>query len=157
MEKTIQGFVEGFIRAGQAKNMQLLHSHVTDDCRRYIGPKSFIVPKGAPPDFSMSNDEYAAEFSGMELYQFEDYTIFKQVIDTENLKAVIYAEVFIRFNAGDKASRNFVWFFDFVEDGSKIREVYQHNDTEEANNWLKDIQARKEAKRAAGVSVSSAA
>ncbi|GJN80069.1 hypothetical protein PLIIFM63780_003593 [Purpureocillium lilacinum] len=128
---------------GQTKSMEALAGYLTDDCRRHVGPPAFLIARGAPPDYSMSNEEYAAEFNGMEHYQFDDHVVYDLVVDTQKLRAAARSEILVKFNSGETASRNFVWFLDFNEDGSKIVKVYQHNDVEEANKWLDGMKIRK--------------
>lgn len=145
IQNTTKAFLKSYLDASQTKSMELVSAQLSDSCRRYIGPAAFIEARGAPPNFSMSNAEYAAEFNDMELYEFDDYAIYDLVTDTQNMKAVVRCELFVKFYSGGKGSRNFVFFLDFDQDARKIVKIYQLNDTAEANNWLKDISARKEA------------
>lgn len=143
IETTTKGFLKSYVDASQTKSMEALAAYLTDDCRRHVGPPAFLIARGAPPDYSMSNEEYAAEFNGMEHYQFDDHVVYDLVVDTEKLRAAARSEILVKFNSGETASRNFVWFLDFNEDGSKIVKVYQHNDVEEANKWLDGMKIRK--------------
>jgi len=143
IETTTKGFLKSYVDASQTKSMEALAAYLTDDCRRHVGPPAFLIARGAPPDYSMSNEEYAAEFNGMEHYQFEDHVLYDLVVDTQKLRAAARSEILVKFNSGETASRNFVWFLDFNEDGSKIVKVYQHNDVEEANKWLDGMKIRK--------------
>ncbi|UNI17097.1 hypothetical protein JDV02_003473 [Purpureocillium takamizusanense] len=139
IEATTRGFLQSYVNASETKSMDALTAHVTDDCRRYIGPPAFLKARGAPSDFSMSNEEYAAEFNGMEHYSFEDHVMYDLIVDTQNRRAAARSEILIKFNSGETASRNFVWFLDFNEDGSKIVKIYVQLDVEEANKWIEDI------------------
>ncbi|KAL3954246.1 hypothetical protein ACCO45_012202 [Purpureocillium lilacinum] len=143
IETTTKGFLKSYVDASQTKSMEALAAYLTDDCRRHVGPPAFLIARGAPPDYSMSNEEYAAEFNGMEHYQFDDHVLYDLVVDTQKLRAAARSEILVKFNSGETASRNFVWFLDFNEDGSKIVKVYQHNDVEEANKWLDGMKTRK--------------
>lgn len=144
MEKTTRAFLQDYVDASKGKNMDLISAHLTDDCRRYVGPGPFLRSKGAPEDFSMGNAEYQQEFNDMSLYEFDEHRVYHLVIDAPNLKAAARSEIFARFYADNvTGSRNFCWFLDFNEDGTKIRKCFQQVDTEEANNWMKEIKVRK--------------
>lgn len=148
MEGTFRAFLQGYIDASKTKDMTRLSTHVTPDCRRYVGPRSFIEMYGVGPDFSMSAGEYEAEFHGMTHYEIVKYEIYNLVIDTQNSKVAARTELFVRFYDGAESSRNHLWFLDLTDDGANITKIYQHNEAEEGRKWREDMDRRASGKSA---------
>ncbi|KAH8647137.1 hypothetical protein BX600DRAFT_555401 [Xylariales sp. PMI_506] len=149
IRNTTEQFLKSYVDAGQAKNPRLLSATLAEDCVRYIGPASFLESVGAPADFSMTNAEYEAEFGTMEFYTFEAHEFSDLTIDTENLKAAVRSVLTGVFFDKKPLRRQFVWFLDFNQDGTKIVKVYQNNDVEEGNKFRDTIRVYKAEKQQA--------
>lgn len=145
IQNTTKEYLKSFVDASQTKDIGIVSSCLTKDCRRYIGPPYFLRQLGAPANLSLSNSEYETEFGQMQFYTFDKHELYDLTIDVPNLKAAARSELTGTFIDGKELSRTFVWFLDFNEDGSKIVKVYQHNDVQEATSFRQTIKTYHEA------------
>jgi hypothetical protein len=136
IKTTTEKFVKSYVVACEKKDASHFSADLTPDCRRHIGPPSFLTAMGAPPDFSFDNAGYEQIWlKELPHYSANTYEIFNLVIDTKNLKSACRSTFTGDFSDGSKGERNLVFFLDFTSDGSKISNIYQVNDVEEAKNY----------------------
>ena len=136
IEATIQDFLVSYEDAVKSKDAHHLSRTLAPECRRYISPASFPKSQGMPAGISMTNDEYES-FAGPKVISTESfrYETYNTIIDVAKLKAVAHV---VQHNAVAETSFDMeqVWFFDFVEDGTKIREVREFMDTAEVAKMM---------------------
>lgn len=89
-----------------------------------------------PGGMSMSNAEYEA-FAGPKLIATESfhYETYNTIIDVSKQKAVVHV---VQHNSVGETSFDMeqVWFFSFVEDGTKIGDVREFMDTAEVAKMM---------------------
>lgn len=136
IEATVKDFLSSYEDAVKTQDAHQLSRTLAPECRRFISPASFPKSQGMPAGMSMSNDEYEA-FAGpkviaTESFRYETYNV---IIDVAKLKAVAHV---VQHNAVGETSFEMeqVWFFNFVDDGTKIREVREFMDTAEVAKMM---------------------
>ena len=143
---TTTEFVKSYMVATQEKKPHIVSTCCTDDCIRHIGPPAFLHAVGAPPNLTMTPKQYEAEFGDMSLYTITAVEVNNITVDTTNLKAAAWSVLHCDFIDGTTFDRTHAWFLDFNKDGSKIVEIYQHNDTRENLEFLDKVAALKKAR-----------
>ncbi|TPX06844.1 uncharacterized protein E0L32_002340 [Thyridium curvatum] len=146
IRNTVQEFIKSYADATKEKKPHLVSRCCADDCKRHIGPPAFLAHVGAPPNLTMTNAQYEAEFGELSLYTITSFKVNNITVDAPNLKAAAWSTLYCDFIDGSKHDRTHAWFLDFNEDGTKIVELYQHNDVQEAVDFRNLIQSMKKAR-----------
>jgi hypothetical protein len=94
---------------------------------------------GAPPELSMTNSQYEATFRNFRVVSVETYEIHNLTVDATNLKAACWSVLTGEFIDGTPYKRQHSWFFDFNDDGSKITELFNISDMQQALEYQKKL------------------
>jgi hypothetical protein len=148
IRETTKDFLQSYVQASATRDMTRLSAQLTPDCVRHLGPPYYLLGLGAPSTFTMTNTEYESEFGTMEFYTFDTHELFDLAVDTESRRSAARSEIKGTFFDGNSLLRSFVWFLDFNEDGTKITNVYQHNDLAEGKAFREKIAEYRAAQKA---------
>ncbi|CAH0046447.1 unnamed protein product [Clonostachys solani] len=139
---TTREFLTAYLHASEQNDPKVFSATLTSDCRRYIGPPSFLTAMGLAADFSFSNTEYEdLSRKDMEVWSITLCRQGNMTVDVANRKSAATSEYVGSLSDGTQFSRNLAWFLDFNEDGSKITRIYQLNDTQEARDFRLKLEA----------------
>ncbi|CAG9986441.1 unnamed protein product [Clonostachys byssicola] len=142
MKATTEKFLRAYVEATQQNDPTVFSATLTSDCRRYIGPPSFLAAMGLPEDFSFTNTEYEdLSRKDMAIWTITSASVKNITVDVANRKSAATSEYVGTLSDGSSFSRNLAWFLDFNEDGSKITRIYQLNDTQEAKDFRLKVEA----------------
>jgi|SRR5687768_4898024 hypothetical protein len=144
MKDTATLYIRSYVDAGTEKNPRLVSKYTTDDCKRHIGPSNMLIAMGAPPELTMTNTEYEATFRDLRVVSVDSYNVHNLTVDATNRKAACWSVLRGKFIDGTPYDRNHSWFFDFNEDGSKIKEMYNISDMHQALEYQKKVAAVEE-------------
>lgn len=122
---TIQTFFVDYDRA-PVDGPSVLSNTLTPDCRRYLRPYTFTDALGFPRDFYFNNTAYEAGIaSELTVTQTANWTVLFTSIDAENLRASAFSEYRVSLCGTGEYLIEVSWFWDFAEDGSKIRSIVE--------------------------------
>lgn len=122
---TIQTFFVDYDRA-PVDGPSVLSNTLTPDCRRYLRPYTFTDALGFPRDFYFNNTAYEAGIaSELTVTQTANWTVLFSSIDAENLKASAFSEYRVSLCGTGEYLIEVSWFWDFAEDGTKIRNIVE--------------------------------
>ncbi|VUC31944.1 unnamed protein product [Clonostachys rosea] len=139
---TTREFLIAYFLASEKNDPRVFSATLTSDCRRYIGPPSFLAAMGLSEDFSFSNTEYEdLSRKDLEVWSITSYKFGNITVDVPNRRSAATSEYGGSLSDGTSFSRNLAWFLDFDQDGSKITRIYQLNDTQEAKDFRLRVEA----------------
>jgi hypothetical protein len=144
IRSTATSYIKSYVDAGKQKDPSLVSKYTTADCQRHIGPSHMLTAMGAPPELSMTNAQYEATFRGFGVVSVENYEIHNLTVDATNRKAACWSVLTGKFIDGTPYTRQHSWFFDFNEDGSKIVELFNISDAQQALEYQKKLTAVEE-------------
>lgn len=125
MASTIQTFFADYNRAPD-DGPSVLSNTLTPDCRRYLRPYTFTDAVGFPRDFYFNNTAYENGIaSELSVTQTANWTVLFTSIDVQALKASAFSEYRVSLCGTDEYLVEVSWFWDFIEDGSKIRQILE--------------------------------
>ncbi|KAJ4258271.1 hypothetical protein NW762_008420 [Fusarium torreyae] len=126
IEATVASFFAAYEDGKAQNNPSLINRDVTKDCLRYLLPDSFRKSLGLPQDFAMSNEIYEQNYiNDLKIGGVHNTVSSDLTIDLDARKAALTTKSDMIFNEGDTLALEFAWFFDFTEDGSKIKKVME--------------------------------
>lgn len=82
---------------------------------------------------------YEAEFGEMRIISIDGCEIFNLTVDVGGRKSACRSVMSGTFISGEKYTRSHAWFLDFTEDGTKVKEIYQMNDLQEAREYREKV------------------
>lgn len=133
---TTEEFLNAYITATEKNDAAVFSETLAPDCRRFIGPPSFLISLGIPPGLSFSNEAYEKlSVKDLEVWAVTSCEIANVTVDVGNLKSAATSNYTGAFSDGSQFKRHLGWFLDFNEDGTKIKKIYQLNDTQEAKDF----------------------
>lgn len=125
MAGTIQTFFADYDRAPD-DGPSVLSETLTADCRRYLRPYTFTDALGFPRDFYFNNTAYETGIaSELTVTQTANWTVLFTSIDVPNLKASAFSEYRVSLCGTGEYLVEVSWFWDFVENGTKIRNIIE--------------------------------
>jgi hypothetical protein len=140
MAGTIQTFFADYTRAPDA-GPSVLSNTLTPDCRRYLRPYTFTDAVGFPRDFYFNNTAYEVGIATeLGVTQTANWTVPFTSIDVQNLKASAFSEYRVRLCGTDEYLIEISWFWDFVENGTKIRNIIEVLDPITTLNYSAKVQ-----------------
>lgn len=125
MAGTITTFFADYNRAPD-DGPSVLSNTLTPDCRRYLRPYTFTDALGFPQDFYFNNSAYETGIaSELTVTQTANWTVLFTSIDAHALKASAFSEYRVSLCGTEEYLIEASWFWDFTEDGSKIRNIIE--------------------------------
>ncbi|KAI1082479.1 hypothetical protein F5B20DRAFT_531494 [Whalleya microplaca] len=139
MDAAMRDFFKAYEDVSQNKDVMQLSRTTTPDCSRHIYPVTFTESIGKPADWHMSNEEYHG-FLALNLPKISNirYKISETCIDITQRKGSARVVLNTTETSGEHAMEQ-VWFFDFTDDGAKMKVVGEFLDTVKAASNRKDM------------------
>ncbi|KAI0455476.1 hypothetical protein F5B21DRAFT_503293 [Xylaria acuta] len=151
IETTTRDFLKSAEFAAIVKDPSVVCSALDPDCRRQIVPRSFMASMGAAEDRLFSNAEAeAASAENMQVSAVKKTEIFNLTVDEVARKSAARTVSVIKFRDGEEMTLENSWFFELVEDGSKIKGIVEFCGEETARKRVEKTVALQMKKAAQG-------
>lgn len=128
MKDIVMLYIRSYVDVGMEKNFCLVFKYIIDDCKWYIGLLNMLIVMDVLLEFIMINIEYEVMFRDFCVVSVDSYNVYNLMVDVINCKVVCWLVLRGKFIDGMLYDWNYFWFFDFNEDGSKIKEMYNISD-----------------------------
>jgi hypothetical protein len=129
IEATARSFLSAFEDGGAQNDASIINRDVTEDCARYLLPKSVPLAFGLPATFFFDTTKYQEAFAkDIKVLKFRNNIISNLVIDAETRRASFTSVAEVHPVRGESYPAEFAWFLYFNEDGSKVNKVVEFSD-----------------------------
>ncbi|KAF4944395.1 hypothetical protein FSARC_14684 [Fusarium sarcochroum] len=152
VQELLRNFANSQARSVKAKDPKVVTATLTDDCRRFILPASFMRGMGIPQELieaGSSNEQYEQHIA-MQIPFIESTSceIHDTTFDSEKRKATVYVTHRIKlFSIEEEYLVENLILVDLDESGGKIKKVLEFTDPLEAKRYMTKIQELAAAKQ----------
>ncbi|KAI3336321.1 hypothetical protein HD806DRAFT_1878 [Xylariaceae sp. AK1471] len=145
IEATTRECILSYEAASNAsKNASMISRSLSPSCSRLIVPQNFLASMGAPePDRAFPNGEYESLFaSDLKATHFPSggTTILDLTIDETAKRSAARTSHVIEFSDGEKMTLEFAWFFELLDDGTKVKRIVEFCDPGMSRKHFEKIQ-----------------
>jgi hypothetical protein len=141
IDDTIKAFLQSYGAAIASKDASVLSQTLSPDCVRGIAPLSFLKALNAEALGAESNAQYETRMAGeLQLTESARTELREVVVDVVAKKASAHVAHYCKLMGKDEFLLEFVWFFQFTEDGSRITKISEFIDTAECFKYIELMQ-----------------